>query len=125
AAEAYARAAAGSGDEPESVRAAMALARLRGPRALGGAAETVSRALLDRITRARAADRLDWRARAGEAERLYSRHNRAEALAAAKEALRLNPNAAAALRVLGEVAVDGFDFDAAGRVADHIDRAAA
>lgn len=125
AAEAYARAAAGSGDEPESVRAAMALARLRGPRALGGDAETVSRALLDRITRAREADRLDWRARAVEAELLYSRHNRAEALAAAKEALRLNPNAAAALRVLGEVAVDGLDFDAAGRVADHIDRAAA
>lgn len=130
AAESYARAAAipraPSGDEPESVRAAMDLLRLRGPGALNlPDAETAHRALLDRITRARDADRMDWRARLVEAELLYARHNRAEAMAAAREALRLNPRSAGAMRLIGELAVDGFDFDTAGAVADRIDQTAA
>lgn len=134
AAAAYAAAARpGEGiaaNEPESVRAALDLLRLRGPAAMAGLgvgrdAEGVSRGLLDRITRAREADRLDWRARLVEAELLYSRHNRGEAVAAAQEALRLNPRSAAALRLVGEVAVDGFDFATATRVAGRIDKVAA
>ncbi|MCC5823737.1 MAG: hypothetical protein LAT64_14210 [Phycisphaerales bacterium] len=126
AAEAYTRAARGSGDEPESVRAGLALLRLRGPSALGSRdAEAVNRGLLDRITRARDARRLDWRARAVEAELLYARHNRGEAMAAARESLRLNPRNAAAMRIVGEIAVDGFDFDTAGAVADRMESVAA
>lgn len=126
AAEAYAVASRGQGDEPESVRAAMALLRLRGAPGFGGGdAEGISRALLARIGAARDADRLDWRARLVEAELLYARHNRPGAMEAAKEALRLNPRSAAALRIVAEVAVDGFDFDTAGSVADRIDAVAA
>jgi tetratricopeptide (TPR) repeat protein len=126
AAEAYGVAARAQGDEPESVRAAMALLRLRGAAGFGGGdAEGISRALLARIGAARDADRLDWRARLVEAELLYARHNRQGAMEAAKEALRLNPRSAAALRIVAEVAVDGFDFDTAGSVADRIDAVAA
>jgi tetratricopeptide (TPR) repeat protein len=126
AAEAYARAVSATGDEAESVRAGLALLRLRGPAGFGSRdAEAVNRRLLERITAARDAQRLDWRARAVEAELLYARHNRGEAMAAAKEALRLNPKSAAAMRVVGEIAVDGFDFDTAGAVADAMDLAGA
>lgn len=126
AADAYARAVQGTGDEPESVRAGLALLRLRGPGGFGSRdAEAVNRGLLERITRARDAQRLDWRARLVEAELLNARHNRGEAMNAAREALRLNPRAAGALRIVGEIAVDGFDFDTAGAVADRIDSVAA
>lgn len=104
-------------DEPESVRAALALLRLRAPIN----AEQENRALLDRITRARNTDRLDYRARLVEAELLYARHNLADAQAAAREALRLNPRAAAAWRLLGEIAVDSFDFDTSESIADQLD----
>lgn len=126
AAEAYQRALGGTGDEPESVRAGLALLRLRGPAGLGSRdAEGVNRGLLERIARSRDAQRLDWRARLVEAELLYARHNRGDAMAAAREALRLNPKSAGALRIVGEIAVDGFDFDTAGAVADRIDAVAA
>jgi tetratricopeptide (TPR) repeat protein len=126
AAEAYGRAVRATGDEAESVRAGLALLRLRGPAGFGSRdAEAVNRRLLERITAARDTQRLDWRARAVEAELLYARHNRGEAMAAAQEALRLNPRNAAAMRIVGEIAVDGFDFDTAGAVADAMDLAAA
>lgn len=124
AAAAYAAGVEAGGDEPESVRAAMALLRIAGPGALGGGggdAESAHRGLLDRITAARDADRMDWRARLVEAELLYARHNRAEAVAAAREALRLNPRSAAALRLVAEVALDGFDFATATDMAARID----
>lgn len=122
AAAAYGVAAKGAGNEPESVRAALALLRLRGAAGFGGGdAEGISRALLARIGNARDADRMDWRARLVEAELLYARHNRKEAMDAAKEALRLNPRSAGAMRIIGEIAVDGFDFDSAGSVADRIE----
>ena len=126
AAESYAVAARGTGDEPESVRASLALLRLRGSAGFGrGDAEGINRALLARIAAARDADRMDWRARLVEAELLYARHNRKEAMDAAKEALRLNRRSAGAMRIVGEIAVDGFDFDTAGSVADRIERVAA
>lgn len=117
AADAYGRAVAGTDNEPESVRAALALLRLRAPRD----PEAHARALYARIAAARDADRLDYRPRVVEGELLYARHNRGDAVAAAKDALRLNPRCVAALRILGDVAVDAFDFDTADAVADRID----
>lgn len=118
---AYERGEGGTTDEPESVRAGVALLRLRAP---AGDAEAAHRGLLERIGRARDADRLDWRARLVEAELLYARHNRADAQAAARDALRLNNRSSGAMRVIGEISVDGFDFATAGRVADRIDAVA-
>ncbi|MEM9372295.1 MAG: hypothetical protein AAGA55_01510 [Planctomycetota bacterium] len=120
----YQRAAAASvetPDEPEVVRAALALLRLLG----SPDAEQANRALLDRITRARDADRLNHAPRLVEAELLYARHNLSDAQAAAREALRLNPRAAGAWRLLGEIAVDSFDFDTAEAVAEQLDTLAA
>lgn len=110
-----------SPDEPEAVRAALALLRLRG----SPNAEQANRALLDRIAAARDADRLNYQPRLVEAELLYARHNLGDAQAAAREALRLNPKAAAAWRILGEIAVDSFDFDTAEAVAEQLDVLAA
>ncbi len=70
-------------------------------------------------------DRLAWPVRLAEAELLYSRHNRKEAIEAAQEVLALNPRCTAAMAILGQVAVDGFDFDRANAVADEMDRVAA
>lgn len=67
-------------------------------------------------------DRLNWRVRAVEAHLLYEHHNLADAHAAATEALRLNPRASDPLMLLGHIAVDGFDFDTAERVADQLDQ---
>lgn len=106
-----------SPDEPESVRAALALMRLR-PEA---DAEVANRWLLERITNARNADRLNHAARLVEAELLYARHNLADAQAAARESIGLNPSAAGAWRILGEIAVDSFDFDTAESVAEQLD----
>lgn len=108
-------------DEAESVRAALALLRLGAP----VDAEQENRALLDRITRARDSDRLNFKPRLVEAELLYARHNLSDAEAAAREALRLNPRAAAAWRILGEIAVDSFDFDTSEAIAEQLDALAA
>ena len=70
-------------------------------------------------------DRLAWPVRLAEAELLYSRHNRKEAAAAAQEVLALNPRCTDAMAILGQIAVDGFDFDRANAVADEMDRVAA
>lgn len=55
-------------------------------------------------------DRLYWPAYLAEAQLLAEKGNGAEALKAAEEGLRLNPNAAEAWRLIGESALDGFDF---------------
>jgi tetratricopeptide (TPR) repeat protein len=70
-------------------------------------------------------DRLAWPVRLAEAELLYSRHNRKEAVAAAQEVLALNPRCAPGMAILGLVAVDGFDFDRANAIADEMDLVAA
>lgn len=114
---AYERAMNATTDEPESVRAALALTRLKTPTD----SEGFNRALLARIARARDADRLNFDARLAEAELLYARHNLPEASNAAKEALTLNPRSAAAWRLLGDIAVDAFDFDTSESIADRLD----
>lgn len=106
-------------DVSEGVRALMLRTRLRGSQGAGGGD---FRQLLQIISKARdELDRLSWEVRLVEAELLYDKHNNAEARAAALETLRLNPRCARAWRVLGEVSVDGFSFDAAGQIADQLD----
>lgn len=62
-------------------------------------------------------DRLHWPARLLEAELLLEKDNPEEAEAALREALSLNPRAAAAWRFIGRAAVDRFDFDGMERAA--------
>ena len=108
-----------AGEVSEGVRALMLRTRLRGPQGAGGGD---FRQLLKIISNARdELDRLSWEARLVEAELLYDKHNNAEARAAALETLRLNPRCARAWRLLGEISVDGFNFDAAGQIADQLD----
>lgn len=66
-------------------------------------------------------DRLDSRARVAEAELLYARSNINEAVPALHEALQLNPRSAAAWALLGEMAVDRFDFDGAETAAARLE----
>ncbi|MBL4810468.1 MAG: hypothetical protein JKY43_10485 [Phycisphaerales bacterium] len=70
-------------------------------------------------------DRLNWRIRNAEAHLLYEHHNLGDAHTAAIEALRLNPRAAAPMLLLGHIAVDGFDFDNAEKLARGLDQVAA
>ena len=101
----------------EGVRALMLRLRLQGPTD----AATDYRALAGLLAEARSQHRLDWRIRLVEAELLYSRDNRREAQDAAREALALNPRAADAWRLLGQLAVDSFAFDAAVDAAGRLD----
>ncbi|MFI4897406.1 MAG: peptidase MA family metallohydrolase [Phycisphaerales bacterium JB059] len=106
-------------DVSEGVRALMVRARVRGSQGAGG---SDFRQMLQILSKARdELDRLSWEVRVTEAELLYEKHNNQEARAAALEALRLNPRCARAWRVLGEVGVDGFAFDAANAVARRLD----
>ncbi len=103
----------------EGVRALMLRTRIRGSQGAGGGD---FRQLLQILSKARdELDRLSWEVRLAEAELLYDKHNSQEARAAALETLRLNPRCARAWRVLGEISVDGFNFDLAGKVADQLD----
>lgn len=106
-------------DVSEGVRALMVRTRIRGSQGAGGGD---FRQMLQILSKARdELDRLSWEVRVTEAELLYDKHNNQEARAAALEALRLNPRCARAWRLLGEVSVDGFAFDAAGAVARQLD----
>lgn len=61
--------------------------------------------------------RLSWPVRLAEAELLYSQGQGGEAQAAAIETLTLNPRAAGAIALMGELAVDRFDSGTAGQAA--------
>lgn len=65
-------------------------------------------------------DRLHWPARLLEAELLLEKDNPQEAEAALREALTLNPRAAAAWRFVGRAAVDRFDFAGVERAAERL-----
>lgn len=82
-----------------------------------GADTDACEAILEALSQARTIDRLNWRARVVEAEFLHAKHNADDAVAAAREALALNPRSSAAWEVLGEIALMGFDFDGAERAA--------
>ena len=99
--------------------ALIKLTRLRSPAV---SAKADYEAIKELISYARdRVDRLDWRLRVIEAELLYEHHNLGDAHAAAVEALRLNPRAIRPMMLIGQIAVDGFDFDTAERIADGID----
>ncbi|MEZ6318332.1 MAG: hypothetical protein R3B49_06210 [Phycisphaerales bacterium] len=99
-----------SADEiAEAVRALNIRSRIVGSE-LGDGGDF--RQMMQLLARARdELDRLDWRVRLAEAEVLYEKHNRAEALAAAREVLGLNHRCAEAMAMVANLAVDGFDFD--------------
>lgn len=104
-------------------KALITLTRLRSPAVSAKADYEAINAL---ITHARdRVDRLDWRIRMVEAHLLYEHHNLGDAHTAAVEALRLNPRAAEPMLLLGHIAVDGFDFDNAEKLADGLDARAA
>lgn len=109
-------------DLTEGVRILMIRARVRGQDQKGGGD---FRAMMNLLAHARDdLDRLYWPARLVEAELLYEKDNWDEAQNAAIEVLKLNPSAAAAWSLLGQMAVDAFDFDKAESVAARLDRLA-
>lgn len=69
-------------------------------------------------------DPQSWRASLAEAELLYSKDNMGEAAEAAQSALQLNPSAAEAWALLGQIAVDQFDADQVRKMAEHLDQLA-
>lgn len=104
-----------AGELGEGVRALMLRAVLRGSaRAGGGDFRTLTRILeagRDEL------DRLSWRVRLAEAMLLADKHNPQQAGEAIAEVLALNPRCASAMRLLAEIAIDGFAFDDAERMA--------
>ncbi|MDX2115460.1 MAG: hypothetical protein SFZ24_07550 [Planctomycetota bacterium] len=98
-------------DLVEGVRALAVRARIEGrpPRDY--------QTMLDLLVRAQdQLDRLYWPAVVMQAQTLYERSNLPEAGGAAGETLALNPSSGDAWRLLGRLAVDGFDFDRAEAV---------
>ncbi|MCB9845726.1 MAG: hypothetical protein H6811_07050 [Phycisphaeraceae bacterium] len=69
-------------------------------------------------------DRIGWESRVVEAELLYEKHNRAQAIEAAIEVLGLNTGCARAWALLGRASVDSFDFSRAVLVAERLDELA-
>jgi tetratricopeptide (TPR) repeat protein len=105
-------------DLVEGVRSLMLRAQILGQEKAGGADFRVMMTLL---SRARTLDKLYWPAHVAEAELLYDKANPREAQQAALEALSLNPRCARAWFILGQIAVDVFDFDAANAAAAKLD----
>ncbi len=103
----------------EGVRALMLRAKINGSQGAGGGDFRQMARILARVRDEQ--DRLSWSARLVEAELLREKHNNEEAKAAAIEALRYNPRCAAAHRVLGDLSVDAFAFDAAQQFAAQLD----
>jgi cellulose synthase operon protein C len=69
-------------------------------------------------------DPQSWRASLAEAELLYSKDNMGEAAEAAQSAVQLNPSAAEAWALLGQIAVDQFDADQVRSMAENLDQLA-
>ena len=106
-------------DLTDAVVTLMARARLAGPERADG---TDFQTLMALLTRAKGElDRLYWPAALAEAQLLYQKDERARAAEAVQEALTLNPACAQGWRLLGELAVDGFQFDRAENFAARLD----
>src|SRR5690606_37040278 len=67
------------------------------------------------------ADRLYWPAVLMEAELLLDRDNPAEAQAALAQVLSLNPSCARAWYLMGRMAVNSFNYDAADQIAARLE----
>ncbi|MBY0114300.1 MAG: tetratricopeptide repeat protein [Phycisphaerales bacterium] len=101
----------------EGVRSLHERTRIDGP----GNASQSFQSLMSMLARAREQlDRLSWEASLAEAEILDEKDNGPEAREAIQQALELNNAAADAWYLLGRMAVDGFDFDRAEKVADRL-----
>lgn len=103
----------------EGVRLLDLRIRLRGSPARGGGEyQAMMRAL---ATVREGMDRLYWPAALMEARLLLRKDNPAEAQEALGRVLELNPACAEAWAMLGRMAVDSFDFDAAEAIAARLD----
>ncbi|MEA5557642.1 peptidase MA family metallohydrolase [Nodularia spumigena] len=106
----------------EGVRGLLISARLRGP---WRDARQDYRTITQLLGRARdELDRLSWKARLVEAELLMTKDNQREARQALIESLKLNPSCARAWQLLGQLAVDQFDFQTAETIATKLDELA-
>tara|TARA_R110002073_G_scaffold275332_1_gene438922 strand:- start:96675 stop:99380 length:2706 start_codon:yes stop_codon:yes gene_type:complete len=106
-----------------AVEGLMQLTRLRGPQQ---SAREEYQNLAKLLANARDnLDRLSWRVRLVEAKLLYAHNNYKDAHAAAVETLRLHPRNAQAASLIGNMAVDSFNFDTADEIATKIDLIAA
>lgn len=81
-------------------------------------------ALLRLLAVARTEERVLADAYLAEAELLYAGDNRPKAHEALTQALSFNPTSVGALSLLGTMSVEGFDFDAAERIASRMDQIA-
>ena len=105
------------------VEGLILLTQLRGPQ---GDAKEEYQTLAKLLANARDnLDRLSWRVRFVEAKLLYAHNNYKDAHAAAVETLRLHPRNAQAAAIIGNMAVDSFDFDTADEIAGKLDLIAA
>lgn len=103
----------------EGVRGLMLRTRVAGQEVGGG---QDFRQMMNLLGRARdQLDRTNWSIRLVEAELLYQKDNRAQAVEAAMETLALNPRCAAAWRILGNMSAESFDFARAEQVAMRLD----
>lgn len=116
-------------DAGEAVAAVRLLAlrlRIAGPvdAQRGGAVDyhSLMRTLAEVRTRL---DRLYWPAMLAEAELLYEKDNKPEALEALNKVVALNPTCAAAWGLLGRVTVDSFTFDKTEAIAKQLAHLAA
>lgn len=106
----------------EGIRALILRQRMLDPGDAQGRVVSDYNVLASLIARVRDdIDRLHWPVLIVEAELLYDKDNYAQAQEAVIEALRLNPGAARAWALLGEMAVDAFDMDRASAIADRLD----
>ncbi|MFM7050562.1 MAG: hypothetical protein ACKOYN_00305, partial [Planctomycetota bacterium] len=109
------------GEDADTVIAAAELGALR-IRLDASQAASYPR-LLSALARARQQiDRLDPRIRALEARLLAERHATGDALKALSEALALNPRDSACWRMLGDIALDRFDFTGAANAVSALRR---
>lgn len=118
------RAAKAPPTDPESVVAAVRLVALRirlaGPldaRPGAGIANDYT-AMMRKLADVRTAgDRFWWPAMLAEAELLYSKDNKGEAGPLLNQVLELNPTSADAWELIGQMTVDGFQFDKTEQIA--------
>ena len=100
---------------PEALRlGARAVMRLA---TLQPVAPTLWKRAAEWLARARESDRLDPEVPRLEGELLIARHNREEGVPALQQSLERDLRSAATWFTLGRAALDGFDFDSAGKAA--------
>jgi len=110
-----ARESASAADLTEGIRAMRVRGRIRGATAgdYGRMMQLLAHAQED-------LDRLYWPAVLEQADLLVEKGNEADAEKALKQVLAMNPACARAWRLMGEMSVDGFAFDATEKIAGRL-----